>query len=241
MASVSTIILRSMRMIGEKPRGATLDANEQVETLAELNSFMESLSNDKLMVYTVTQDSWYMSTSSLTITFGPGGNISTARPTKLVDPCFTRDSSGYDYPLRVVNLETYGSFRLKGGPTAMPQTIYYDNSYSATSTGTLTIYPPPSNGLTLFVNSIKPLGNFSTLSQQVMFPPGYQLFIESNFAIHLAAGFVDPPAAVVAIAKQSKAALKANNSRELVSKLDSLGVTGLSYDHGIYVDNTYVE
>ncbi len=35
MAIVSTMILRSMRMIGEKPRGATLDTNEQTETLAE--------------------------------------------------------------------------------------------------------------------------------------------------------------------------------------------------------------
>ena len=41
MAFVSTMILAALRMTGEKARGATLDANELVECLAELNTMME--------------------------------------------------------------------------------------------------------------------------------------------------------------------------------------------------------
>ena len=49
MAFVSTMILRSMRMTGEKPRGATLNATEAVEALDEFNTFLESMSIDRLM------------------------------------------------------------------------------------------------------------------------------------------------------------------------------------------------
>ena len=51
MAAVSTLILRSMRMIGEKERGATLDVNEQVECLAELNTFMDACATERLLCY----------------------------------------------------------------------------------------------------------------------------------------------------------------------------------------------
>ena len=49
MAFVSSLILRSMRMIGEKARGATLDSAEQTECLAEFNSFVDSLANERLL------------------------------------------------------------------------------------------------------------------------------------------------------------------------------------------------
>jgi len=241
MASVSTIILRSMRMIGEKPRGATLDANEQVETLDELNTFMESLNNEKLMCYSVTQDLHLLSVSTATYTIGPGATIDTARPTKIVDPCWIRDSTGYDYQLKVVNLETYGLLSDKSSGATIPTMLYYDAGYSSTSTASVTVYPPPSAGLTLYMHSWKQLQTFSSLSQTVMMPPGYRLFMESNFALHLAAGFVDPSPALVAIARDSKAKIRGLNLPSLVMKLDSGSRIGAGVDHGIYIDSEYIE
>ena len=241
MASVSTLVLRSLRMIGEKQRGATLDSNEQVETLDEFNTFVEALNNEKLMCYSVTQDSHLLSVSTASYSVGPGATINTDRPTKIVDPCWVRDSNSYDYPLKVLNIQNYGRLSDKSSGATIPTALYYDAGFSATSTGTITVYPPPSAGLTLYFHSWKQLGNFSTQSQTVSLPLGYRLMFESNFAIHLAAGFKPVSAELAKIAKESKAAIKALNVPDMVMSLDSGARIGVSIDHGIYIDSDYIE
>ena len=221
MAFVSTMILRSQRMIGEKSRGATLTTAEQTETLAELNTFMDACANERLLCYQTQQDSMTLTASTSTYTIGTNGVFAVDRPTKLVDPCFVRDASGYDSQLTVINREAYGAIPMKSVGNTWPTHIFYDYGYSATSTATITVYPAPVSGLTLFINSWKQLGNFSTLSQTVMLPPGYQLFIESNFAIHLAAGVFPITAELMKIAKESKAAIKGLNVVDTVMSMDS--------------------
>jgi len=220
MAVVSTMILRSMRMIGEKERGDTLDANEQVECLAELNTMIESWSINRLLCYAITEDTHVLTASTLSYTIGPGATINTTRPTRLVDPCFVRDSSGGDTPVRIVNLESYGAIVTKTAGFTYPTYVYYDAEYSATSTGTIFLYPSPQGGLTLHINSWKQLQSFADLSTTVLMPPGYQLAIESNFAVHLAAGFVPIPGETAKIASDSKAAIMDINIPAPISRTD---------------------
>lgn len=221
MAIVSTMILRSMRLIGEKARGATLDTSEQTETLAEFNTFLDSLPNERLYAYTVEQASVAMSVSTSTYTIGPGGNINvTPRPVKLVDPCFVRDSSGFDTPVKLINVESYGGIVDKDAGYTVPTYAYYDTGFSATSTGTISVYPVPSGSLTLFVNFWRTLGRVANLSTDLALPPGYQLFLESNFAIHLAAGLTPVPAETAKMARESKASIKGANLPEPVMRLD---------------------
>lgn len=229
MATVSTMILRSMRMINEKARGATLDANEQVETLAELNTFMDACANERLLCYQITEDTLALTASTASYTVGTNGAFAITRPTKIVEPCFVRDSSGFDAPVKVVDAQTYGNLRLKSVGYTYPTHLFYDQGYSATSTATLYLYPVPSAGLTLHINSWKQLGTFSTLSQTMLLPPGYQLFIESNFAIHLAAGLTTVSPELAKIAKESKAAIKGLNAPQAVGAmgLDS-GIAAVS-------------
>ena len=224
MAAVSTMILRSMRMIGEKARGETLDANESIECLAELNTMMESWETQKLLCYTVNQESFSLTSSTASYTIGVGGAFNTARPTKIVDPCFIRDAANLDTPVTIVYSEQYGRIVQKSVGYTYPTYLYYDMGFSATSTGTISLYPSPSGGLTLFINSWKQLQNFASVSTQVLLPPGYQLAIESNFAIHLAAGLTPVPAEVAKIAKESMAAVKTINLTTPTMRLDYYGV-----------------
>ena len=241
MAAVSTLVLRSMRMIGEKARGDTLDSNEQTECLDEFNTFLEALNNEKLIAYSVTQDSHLLTSSTAVYTIGPGATIDTDRPTKIVDPCWVRYGSAYDYPLKIVPLETYGLLTDKSSGAAIPTHLYYDKGYSATSTATITLYPPPSAGLTLYIHSWKLMQSVSTMSETVMFPPGYRLMFESNFAIHLAAGFTAVSEEVKNLARDSKASIKKLNLPDMVMRLDSGARVGMSIDHGIYIDSEYIE
>ncbi len=223
---VSSSILRSMRMIGEKTRGATLNSDEQVECLAEFNTFLDALSIERLMCYQVTQESFPLTTSSATYTIGSGGTFNTTRPTKIVDPCFVRDSSGLDSEVTIIGSEQYGRIVQKSAGFTYPQWLFYDGGFSASGLGTISVYPAPSSGLTLFINSWKQLGSVSTISAQLSFPPGYQLFLESNFAIHLAAGAIPASAELAKIARDSKAAIKSLNLPEPVMSLDAGIVRG---------------
>lgn len=215
-------------MTGEKARGATLDSTEQVECLTELNTFLDSWNLERLMCFTITENTLALTASTESYSIGTGGALNMTRPVKIVDPCFVRDASGYDTPVELISLETYGGIVDKNSGFTVPTRMYYDAGFSATSTGTLFLYPSPSGSLTLHINSWTQLGSFSTLTQTVAFPPGYQLAIESNFAMHLAAGLVEPSAALIKMARDSKAAIKGVNLPEPVMRLDA-GVASYRY------------
>lgn len=228
MPAVSTLILRSMRMTGEKARGATLTTDEQTETLAELNTMMESWRLERLMCYSVTERTQALTASTESYTV-------TSRPMKIIDPCFVRDGSGYDTPVRIIDAASYGRIVDKDAGFTVPTHLYYDAAYSATSTATLTVYPSPSASLTLHFNTWEILQRFANLSTTVLLPDGYQLAIESNFAIHLAAGLVPVSNELAKIARESKAAIKGVNVPETIARIDAGVVTGYSgYSRNIF-------
>jgi hypothetical protein len=79
--------------------------------------------------------------------------------------------------------------------------------------------------LTGYINTFQPLLNFSSMTHMAMFPPGYQLAIESNYAIHSAAGLVEVSPELAKIARESKAAIKVTNQRTPIVRLD-YAITG---------------
>lgn len=221
MASVSTMVLRSLRMTGEKHRGATLTSDEQTELLAEFNTFMDACANERLLCYQIQDDALALSAGVSSYTIGTNGTFAVTRPTKIVDPCFVRDSSNFDSPVKVIGPDAFGSIKNKSVGNSYPTHLYYDYGYSNTSTGTIFLFPSPVASLTLHIGSWKQLGTVSTLSQNVNLPPGYQLFIESNFAIHTAAGVLPVSPELAKIARDSKAAIKGLNVPDTVMRLES--------------------
>ena len=221
MATASSMVFTSLVLNGEKEIGGTLETAEKTFYLDRLNGMMESWQLERLMCYQVLQESFALTVSTASYTIGTNGVFATDRPTQIVDPCFVRDSTNVDTRLKLVNVDAYGSIPLKSGNAGYPSYLYYDRGFSATSTATISIYPPPQANLTLFINSIKQLQNFSTISHGVNLPPGYQRAIEFNFAIEIAGGFTGVAPEVARIATQAKAALKSQNLPDSVMRLDS--------------------
>ena len=221
MAAVSTMILRSLRLTGEKDREGSLSSNEQTQCLQEFNTFLDACNNERLLCYQVQQDSLALTASTASYTIGSGGAFNVTRPTRIVDPCFIRDSSSLDTPLTVINAESYGRIVDKTSGYTVPEYLFYDNGFSATSTGTLYLYPSPSPSLTLFINSWRQLAQVSTLSHNVLLPPGYQLFLETGFAMHSAAGVMPVSPELAKMARDARAALKSYNAPDPVMRLDS--------------------
>ena len=203
MPAVSTMILNSLIMTGEKTiQVSSLTTAEQNYHLSRLNSMLDSWSNERLLIFTLSQTSFALTASQGSYTIGNGGDFNMTRPTRIVDPCFIRDADG-SYPVY----------------------LFYDQAYSATSTATVRFWPEPDSGLSTFINTLQPLATFSAFSSVISLPPGYQDAIETNYAVRSALGLVPVSPELMAIARQSKAAIKTTNLSAPVMRLD-YGVTG---------------
>ncbi len=225
MPVVSTMILRGLRLIGEKTRGASLTSAEQTECLAEMNAMLDSWSNERLMIHTLSQTSFALTASDGTYTIGNGADFNMTRPTKLVNPCFTRNLDSVDIPLEIIDADTYGRIVDKTLGDDTPAYIFYDAGYSATSTATIRLYPLPTSGLTLYINTLQPFTNFSTMTHALSLPPGYQRAIEYNYAIEAAGGFTEVDPSVAMVARESKAVLKRLNTQTPTMTLET-GIIG---------------
>lgn len=221
MATASSMILRGLQLIGEKPLGYTLTADENSTWLAVLNAMMESWSLDSLMLYQEVQENFALTANVGAYTIGSGGDFSTTRPTNIIT-AFARDSANVDYPIEIINDAAYNNIRLKSTTGTYPSHLYYDQAYIA-GLATIKIYPLPSSGLTLYISSLKQLTQFGSIGETVVLPPGYQRAIESNFAIEAAAGQVPITRELAQIAKESKSALKNMNAPSPTLKIEFAG------------------
>lgn len=224
MAAVtaSTMILASLRKIGEKVVGGTLTTAEQTDYLYDLNSWMDSVGLNRLMIPHLLQDSHALTSSTGSYTIGPGGAISVTRPLK-IEYAFTRDTNSIDRPLTILTERAqYDAITLKSLEGQIPEYLFYDPRVPL---GTVYLYPEPGSGLTLYLDSWKALQKFGGINVPLQLPPGYQLFIESNFCIWVAGGFTNVPTEVAKVARESKAAIQAFNAPAGVLRLDA-GVAG---------------
>ena len=226
MPSVSTMILNSLIMTGEKSiQVSSLTVAEQDYHLSRMNSMMDSWSQERMMVFQISQTSFALTASQGSYTIGNGGDFNMTRPTKLVDPCFIRDADGNDSPLTILDAQAYGRIVDKDADGTYPVYIFYDSGYSVTSTATIRFWPEPSSALSTFINTLQPLQTFGAVSSVLILPPGYQDAIESNYAVRSAMGVVNVSQDLKDMARQTKAAVKTLNAPAPVMRLD-YGVSG---------------
>ena len=220
--SASTMILRAMRMTGEKRRGDTLTTSEQTECLAEMNTMIDSWSLSPLLCYQLTIQSFALTAGTSSFTIGPGAALSTlVKPTRIVDPCYVRDSSDMDSPLTIISPESYGGIVMKGTGNTYPTYISYNQGTDSSGFGLINVYPEASANLTLFLSTPQAVGQFSTLTHLVTLPAGYQRAIESNYAMESAPGFAKASPELVRVARESLAVVKSQNLPEVIASLES--------------------
>ena len=227
MPIVSTLIMNSLVMTGEKSLDniSTFQAGETSYHLSRLNSMLDSWSNERLMVPYLSQTSFALTVSTASYSIGSGGSFNMTRPTRLVNPCFIRDSGNNDTPLEIISMESYGNIVQKSAGGSYPVYIAYDFGYSATSTATVYFWPAPAANLTTYINTLQPLTSFSTVSQPVQLPPGYQDAIEANYAVRSALGVIPVSNDLKELARITKAAIKVTNTIPKIMKMDN-GVAG---------------
>lgn len=224
MATALDIVEKSMRLFGGLADGESATASEASDGLDALNVMLESWSIDRLMVYHILQENFTWASGQASRTIGTGGNFNTTRPTKIVSG-FTRINN-VDHPFRVVERQFYDAVIDKTVQSSYPEIIYFD---ATMSTATLYAYPVPNASISVYLNSWKQLQQFSALTTELAFPPGYRRAIEYNLAVEFAPEFgMEVSDRVERIANASKAAIKRINAPTMVAQIELSG--GRSFD-----------
>lgn len=211
MTTAIGLITRAMRLARVIGKGEAPDDDEAADGLVALNSMMDSFSIERLNVYYIVEETLTLVAGTATYTMGSGGDLNTTRPTRIEDSCFIRYTNT-DTPLELLNFEGYAAIVDKTTQSNIPCYLFVDMQNPLVS---LTFWPVPSSTTAVpHIFSWKQLQQFSTLTDVLALPPGYEEMIAYNLAVRWAGPEFgqDIPPSVERMAIQSKASIKRINA-----------------------------
>lgn len=212
------MIKRAYRLIGVYSIGETPSSDETQDGLTALNAMLDSWANEKLMVYAPSLDSISLTPNQASYTIGPTGTVVSPRPQAIDESSYIL-YNGVSYPLGIITLAQYNAITLKTLTTYIPQVLWF---YPDFPNAQITIYPVPIIDMTLKLWSWKRLAGFTSATDTLTLPPGYENAIVYNLAIELAPeNEVQVPAVVASRATTTKKLLKRNNFEPVILGFDS--------------------
>lgn len=216
--SASSIVNRALRIVNDIGEGETATAADAADTLEALNGMIDSWRNESLMIPVLSDDTVFMIPGTQDYTIGSTGGTVSTRPIRVVSAFYR--IGGTDYPVEVVPEESWSIICHK----AMAGNIVSAMRYRATlPDGTISVWPIPSASSELHVISEGVMDKFTDLASVAYLQPGMKRALEWNLAIEIAPEFdYDPSSVVVAMARDSKQAVKRANRRESILQYDGI-------------------
>lgn len=232
------LVTAILKKIGAIAPGESISASEAVDGLAEVNRMLGTWSNERLMIFGITEESFSLSAGVSTYTLGVGSTWNSSRP-QWIEKAVVVDSTGsgepVDHPIHIyLSVSEFASLRVKGTTSDYPYALYDDCGFPSR---TLKFYPEPSVAHTVKIFSAKPITSIASLDTTISLPPGYEDALIYNGAVRLAPEYGKTLSAeVVAIASKSKASIKRANHKPQYLKLDG-NIPGSSTGYNIYTDD----
>lgn len=208
MTTALDIIKRSMRLIGVYALGEEPTAVEAADGLYALNTLVQSMGNESLLIFAPTMDEIAISASQQTVTLGPTGSTVTDRPIKFLDSSYV-NIGDISYPLTIETTTDYNLIANKSQSAGIPSVVY---AVMTVPDVTVYLWPLLGQDATLFLASQKRLANFPTLTTVVSLPDGYERMLAFCLAAEIAPEYnVEASATVMRVAANTKRILKRTN------------------------------
>lgn len=207
MTTALNLIEGAAKLIGVLNKGENLQPDDAADGLVALNDLLASWSNDSLLVYTRTEESFALVSGQAAYTIGVGQNFNTTRPTKIISAQI-RDPGGIDFPVEIISDEDFQAISYKAAATPLPQYLNYTNAHPYS---TINLAGTPNATYTLRLLTEKPLLSFATVNTTADLPAGWNKAIKFNLAVDMATEYlgkneIDP--LVILGAKESKGTIK---------------------------------
>lgn len=221
---VSDLIRASLRKIGALSLGeGVLDIEEipglvYTDLLQTLQVMLRSWAQHKIMVFASTKESVSLVPSQSLYTWGTNGNINSDRPHKVLN-AFIRDSNNSDNYVNIISENEYNNIANKS-TQGRPSSLFYHPKFPL---GNIYLYPTPQISESLFLTSLKPFTETSSIddiSATISFPPNYEEAIIYNYAVRIAPeNGISVPNEVMMIADSSYRDLTGLNSSNQIEPI----------------------
>lgn len=205
MTTALQIIDRAYSLLGYKPAGEVLSADDADYGLQALNAMLDGWNTQAMCIVSVGEV--VASISSISATVGPGKDFDTPRPVQVEDGAFSR-INGIDYPVKWIDRATYANIPLKTVQSSFPHYAYYDANMT---TATVYFHPVPAGGVVFHMPVQTQLTAFSNLSTDYPLAPGYTKAMQYSLAEELAPGIKELPLSVMRTAANARRAIRRTN------------------------------
>jgi len=208
MTTVLDIIKDAMSEAGITTQNETPTNSETQDALRVLNRMIDSWSNSGTMIYTTPTESFSLTSGTASYTIGDGGTFDTVKPNKIVQAHVR--IANIDYNLNIEPDSVYQGITYKTIGN-IPEILNFTNAYPL---ATINLYPVPSQAMTLFITSEKPLTTYASTNTALVVPPGTEDALVYNLALRLSSKYGKKASEELKqMASSSKAAIALNTVR----------------------------
>lgn len=229
--TVADLIRLALTRLRVLQAGDVPSAEDQSDAFLLLNAMVSSWSLQPGTLSTIVRTTWTIVANQTSYTVGTSGQIAMARPASptainRIGFLDTSQTPTMEYPgFPPLTEDQYAAIPIKALTSTYPQGWYYTPTVPL---GTLSPFPVPTSAtLTGVIYVPTAISQFAAATDTIALPDGYELALIENLAVLLAPTWLgtDPPAALVASARESKAWITTRNVR--MSELDTSGVVAL--------------
>jgi hypothetical protein len=218
--------------------GETIADADAARGFAQLNSMLDSWSNESLTCYANLEQTFTLIPGISVYTLGPGGTGASVRPLSVrtgFGAAYIQDSNGNNYPVDVVEQPAWNLIGTRTVSSNIPDTMFYDPQFPL---GIINIFPTPNIGYPIFFDSRLQLVDFVSLSTAMSLPPGYVEAFSRNLAIALEPFYEDANLSprTVALASRALGNIKRTNMKKVVARFDPEIVSRAKGSYNIYTD-----
>jgi len=217
MTTARNIVKKALQKTGVVTKDEEPSADELQDGIHSMNAMIDSWSNETLMIYARSWETFNLTSGVGEYTIGTGQTFDTSRPIDIVT-AYARIGNT-DYTLGELSDVNYNNDIITKNTQGPPQFYNYDNGYPVAK---IRIYPVPTAGYTLFLLSEKKLSDWEA-DDEVLLPPGWERALIYNLAVEISSEYgQEPPSSTAKIAKESIANLKISIAKNKTADAPSL-------------------
>lgn len=182
---------------------------------------IDSWSNDSLLIYDKTRETFNLVNGQQTYQWGTGAaDFTTERPLEVENFLIQLPGSNpiVEMPGEILTKEQYSEITIKALPSPLPLRIYPDYGFPYVA---INVWPVPNQTIVGVFYSWKALAQIAALTTTISLPKGYARALRYNLAIELAPEYgKSVPAEVAKVAVDALEALERQNTQPLFLGMD---------------------
>lgn len=185
MTTPRDLIKYALQDLGVLAVGEAIDADEVTDLFSKMNLMIDAWSSETSLIYEDVTLSKALTANQGTYTIGSGGDIDETRPMAIKTAYVTISNLSYP-PMELIDETEYARITQKTLGGQRPVYLYYN---PASPLGTIKLHPLPNGSETLYLEVWQKLASFTSLTQTIQLPEGWELGIQKNFECMIAPSY----------------------------------------------------